>query len=319
MICKFALIFKHMLKKIKEIGEFLYGFTYIKVLVESLKDFTKNESVNYAAATAFYTIFSLPGFFILILKTGAAFYQQSKIKEELFYQVEELAGKEALNTIETTLENLPLDESNFISGSIALGILAFSATTVFISLQNAMNHIWHIKAIPKSGILKYVINRLLSFSLVLSLGFILIVSLLLETIVAVVFTKLEFLLASYTLKLSSYVQLIVSQALLVLIFALMYKILPDAKVRWRDTWLGALVTAILFIVGKFGIGYYLGNTSLGNTYGAAGSLVILLVWVYYSVIIFLFGGQITFYIAKFYGRNVEPTSSATRIEIREID
>lgn len=308
-----------MRKKLKSFYEFLYGFTYIQVLVESVKDFTKNDSVNYAAATAFYTIFSLPGFFILILKTGAAFYKQSKIKEELFMQVEDLAGKEALNTIESTLENIPIDESNLITSSIAFGILAFSATTVFISLQNAMNHIWHIKAIPKSGIIKYAINRLLSFSMVISLGFILIVSLLLDTIVAVLFTKLEFLLASYTLKLSSLVQIVLSQALLVLIFALMYKILPDAKVRWKDTWLGALITAFLFIVGKFGIGFYLGNTSLGNTYGAAGSLVILLIWVYYSVIIFLFGGQITFYIAKFYGRNVEPTSSATRIEIREID
>lgn len=308
-----------MKEKIKSLLKYLYNFKYIKVLVESVKDFTKNDSINFAAATAFYTIFSLPAFFILLLKVGSTVYQKSKIKEELFSQVENLAGLEAVNTIEATLENISLDDSSIVSGSIAFAIIAFSATTVFISLQNAMNHIWHIKAIPKRGYVKYIINRLLSFSLVLSLGFILIVSLMLDAIVSVIFTQLEFLLESYTVKLSSLVQILLSQAILVVIFALMYKILPDAKVRWKDTWLGALVTAILFIVGKFAIGFYMGNTDLGNTYGAAGSLVIVLIWVYYSVMIFLFGGQITFYIAKYYGRNVEPTSSATRVETIEVD
>lgn len=308
-----------LMKKIKFILNFLYNIKYIKVLVESIKDFSKNDSISFAATTAFYTIFSLPAFFILILKVGSTFYQKSKIKEELFLQVENLAGNDAVTTIESTLENISMDDTGVVSSAIAFGILAFSATTVFVSLQNAMNHIWHIKAIPKRGFLKYIINRLLSFSLVLSMGFILIVSLLLDAIVSVIFTHLEFLLDTYAVKLSSVVQIILSQAILVLIFALMYKILPDAKVRWKDTWVGALVTAILFIGGKFGIGFYLGNTDLGNTYGAAGSLVILLVWVYYSVIIFLLGGQITFYIAKFYGNKIEPTSNATRIEIVEID
>lgn len=308
-----------MIKNIKSFFKYLYNFKYIKVIVESLKDFTQNDSISFAATTAFYTIFSLPAFFILILKVGSTVYQQSKIKEELFLQVESLAGKEAVNTIEATLENISIDDSSIVSGAIAFGILAFSATTVFVSLQNAMNHIWHIKATPKRGYLKYVINRLLSFSIVLSLGFILVISLLLDAIVSVIFTELEFLLETYAVKLSSVVQIILSQAILVIIFALMYKILPDAKVRWKDTWAGAFITAVLFIIGKFGIGFYLGNTDLGNTYGAAGSLVILLVWVYYSVIIFLFGGQITFYIAKFYGKKIEPTSSATRIEIIEID
>lgn len=308
-----------MYQKIISFFQYLYDFKYIKVVVDSLQDFIKNDSVSFAAATAFYTIFSLPAFFIMILNVGSAVYQESKIKEELLFQVENLAGSEAVRTVEATLENIALDDSSFISSSIAFAILAFSATTVFISLQNAMNHIWHIKAIPKSGFVKYIINRLLSFSVVLSLGFILVISLVLDALVSVIFVKLEFLLDTYTVRISSLVEVILSQLILVLIFALMYKFLPDAKVRWKDTWLGALFTAILFIAGKFGIGIYLGNTDLGNTYGAAGSLVILLIWVYYSVIIFLFGGQITFYIAKYYGQTVQPNSSATKIKVIEID
>ena len=308
-----------MKQKLIRAYHYIRDYKYVRVLVESIKDFTKNDSINFAASTAFYTIFSLPAFIILLLKVGSTFYKKKDIKEELFYQISNLAGSEAVTTVETTLNNIVLDDSSVISSSIAFGVLAFSATTVFVSLQNGINHIWHIKAVPKRGYIKYLINRLLSFSLVLSLGFILIVSLLLDAIVSIIFTKLEFLLEAYTIKLSSIVQIVLSQAILIFIFTLMYKILPDAKVRWKDTWLGALVTALLFILGKFGIGFYLGNTDLGNTYGAAGSLVILLVWVYYSVIIFLFGAQITFYIAKIYGVDVKPTSSAVRFEIKEIE
>ncbi|GGE15006.1 YihY/virulence factor BrkB family protein [Psychroflexus salis] len=308
-----------MKQKLIRAYHYIRDYKYVRVLVESIKDFTKNDSINFAASTAFYTIFSLPAFIILLLKVGSTFYKKKDIKEELFYQISNLAGSEAVTTVETTLNNIVLDDSSVISSSIAFGVLAFSATTVFVSLQNGINHIWHIKAVPKRGYIKYLINRLLSFSLVLSLGFILIVSLLLDAIVSIIFTKLEFLLEAYTIKLSSIVQIVLSQAILILIFTLMYKILPDAKVRWKDTWLGALVTALLFILGKFGIGFYLGNTDLGNTYGAAGSLVILLVWVYYSVIIFLLGAQITFYIAKIYGVDVKPTSSAVRFEIKEIE
>ncbi len=308
-----------MKERILKFYNYLKNYKYIKVVIESVKDFTQNDSINFAASTAFYTIFSLPAFIILLLKVGSTFYKKAKIKEELLFQIENLAGKEAVITVESTLNNIVYDDSGLVSSSIAFAILAFSATTVFISLQNGINHIWHIKSTPKRGYIKYIINRLLSFSVVLSLGFILIVSLLLDAVVSIVFTKLEFLLETYAIRLSSIVQVILSQAVLVFIFTLLYKILPDAKVKWKDTWLGALVTALLFILGKFGIGFYLGNTDLGNTYGAAGSLVILLIWVYYSVIIFLFGAQITYYIAKIYGDDVKPTSSAVRVELKEID
>ena len=308
-----------MKEKILKFYNYLKNYKYVKVLIESIKDFTQNDSINFAASTAFYTIFSLPAFIILLLKVGSTFYKKAEIKKELFFQIESLAGKEAVTTVESTINNIALDDSSVVSSSIAFAILAFSATTVFVSLQNGINHIWHIKSSPKRGYIKYIVNRLLSFSVVLSLGFILIVSLVLDAIVSVVFTQLEFLLETYALKLSSLVEIVVSQLILVLIFTLLYKVLPDAKVRWRDTWLGAIITAILFILGKFGIGVYLGNTDLGNTYGAAGSLVILLIWVYYSVIIFLFGAQITYYIAKIYGDDVRPISSAVRVELKEIE
>lgn len=292
---------------------------YVKILVDSIKDFTSNESMSFAAGTAFYTIFSLPAFLIIILNVGAGIYKKSEIREELLNQITSLAGEDTRQTLESILENFALNADNTFSAVIAISILFFSATTVFVSLQRGINHIWHIKPKPERGWLKLAIDRLLSFSIVVVIGFILIVSLVLDAVVSYSFGKLDQVFPKLNLELISVVELILSQLILIVIFALMYKILPDAKVRWKDTWAGALVTALLFIGGKFLIGIYMSTNDLSSTYGAAGSLVILLVWIYYSVVIFLFGAQVTFYIAKNIGGGVKPKKQAVRIEEVEED
>lgn len=292
---------------------------YVKILVDSIKDFTSNESMSFAAGTAFYTIFSLPAFLIIILNVGAGIYKKSEIREELLNQITSLAGEDTRQTLESILENFALNADNTFSAVIAISILFFSATTVFVSLQRGINHIWHIKPKPERGWLKLAIDRLLSFSIVVVIGFILIVSLVLDAVVSYSFGKLDQVFPKLNLELISVVELILSQLILIVIFAFMYKILPDAKVRWKDTWAGALVTALLFIGGKFLIGIYMSTNDLSSTYGAAGSLVILLVWIYYSVVIFLFGAQVTFYIAKNIGGGVKPKKQAVRIEEVEED
>ena len=303
-----------MRKKIKAILE----LKYIKILVDSIKDFTSNESMSFAAGTAFYTIFSLPAFLIIILNVGASLHEKEEIREEIFIQISNLAGEESRQTLESILENFALNSDDMISAGIAIIILIFSATTVFVSLQKSINHIWHIKPKPTKGWLKLAINRLLSFSIVLVIGFILVLSLVLDAVVSFTFQKIDNLLININLELIYYVEIIVSQLILIIIFALMYKILPDAKVRWKDTWIGALITALLFVVGKFLIGFYMSTSDLSSTYGAAGSLVILLIWIYYSVVIFLFGAQITFYIAENIGGGVKPKKHAVKVEELEI-
>lgn len=303
-----------MRKKIKAILE----IKYIKILVDSVNDFTSNESMSFAAGTAFYTIFSLPAFLIIILNVGASLYEKKEIREEIFIQITNLAGEKSRQTLESILENFALNSDDMISAGIAIIILIFSATTVFVSLQKGINHIWHIKPKPTKAWLKLAINRLLSFSIVLVIGFILVLSLVLDAVVSFTFKKIDNLLVNINLELIYYVEIIVSQLILIIIFALMYKILPDAKVRWKDTWIGALITALLFIVGKFLIGFYMNNNDLSSTYGAAGSLVILLIWIYYSVVIFLFGAQITFYIAENIGGGVKPKKHAVSIEEIEV-
>jgi membrane protein len=301
-----------MIKKIKKL-------TVFQILFDSIKDFTSGESMGLAAGTAFYTIFSLPALLIIILNIGSTFYSESEVQVELLIQVEEMAGPESRDTLEEILQNFSMEDDGVIPNIVAFFILAFSATTVFVSLQNAINHIWHIKPKPEKGILKFIINRLLSFSLVASIGFILMISLVLDAVLVVVNQYLKDYLVDLNLDTATIIHFAISQAVFVVIFALMYKILPDAKVRWRDTWMGALITMILFGLGKYLIGLYLGNSDIGSTYGAAGSLAILLVWVYYSVVIFLFGAQITYFIAEKVGGNIIPIDQAVKVELREID
>lgn len=297
----------------------LEKLTVYHIIKDSIKDFFSGESMGLAAGTAFYTIFSLPALLIITLNIGTTLYSETEIKNEILQQVEESAGVESRATLEEILENFDMESDSIIPNFVAVLILAFSATTVFVSLQNAINHIWHIKPRPEKGIIKFIINRLLSFSLVASIGFILLVSLVLDAVLAIVNNYFIEHVIDLPINLVTIANFVLSQLILIVVFALMYKILPDAKVRWKDTWIGALITLILFGVGKYLIGIYMGNSDLGSSYGAAGSLVILLIWVYYSVVIFLFGAQITYYIAEHMGGNIIPKNQAVKVEMREIE
>lgn len=294
-------------------------YSLLKILKDSIIDFSNGESINLAAATAFYTIFSLPALLLLLLNFGATFLSQSKMKDEILSQVEAMAGQESRVTLEEILGNYITSPDFGIAYIIAFMILAFSATTVFISIQNAINHIWHIKAKPKKGILKYVVNRLLGFLLVGSIGLVMIASLILEAALLIVSEYLTEYIVEINIQLFALINFAVTQLVLVIIFALMFKILPDARVRWRDTWLGAIITMVLFGIGKYLISLYIGNSDLGTTYGAAGSLAVLLVWIYYSLVIFLFGGQLTYYLAEHIGGGVVPLPQAVKVELKELD
>jgi len=300
-----------MIQRLKKI-------TVFKIIIDSFKDFFDGESMGLAAGTAFYTIFSLPALLIIILNIGTTLYTETEIKNEILLQIEELAGEDSRATLEDILDNFDMEANGVISNFVAFLILAFSATTVFVSLQNAINHIWHIKPKPEKGILKFVINRLLSFSLVASIGFILMVSLILDAVLVILNNYFTEYVIDLPINVATITHFILTQIILVVVFALMYKILPDAKVRWKDTWMGAVVTMVLFGIGKYLIGIYMGNSDLGSSYGAAGSLVILLIWVYYSVVIFLFGAQITYYIAEHVGGGIIPKGQAIKVEMREI-
>ncbi|QDH80604.1 YihY/virulence factor BrkB family protein [Echinicola soli] len=301
-----------MIKKLRK-------FTIFTILIDSVKGFGQSDSMTFAASIAFYTIFSMPALLIIVLNIGATFYNKGEVRDELLTQLSDLSGMEMANMLDEIIYNATLDVDGFWASTIAIGVLLFSATTVFVSLQNSINHIWHIKPKPQKGLIKFIVNRLLSFSMVASIGFVLLISLVIDTAIVIFFNELSTLFDGLSSYLAAITNFVITQAMMVLIFGLMYKILPDAQVKWRSVWLGAICTMLLFALGKYLIGFYLGNSDIGSAYGAAGSLVIFLVWVYYSVIIFLYGAQVTFYIAENTGRGIRPVRNAVKIELKEID
>lgn len=289
------------------------------ILKQTVLNFFQDDSFSYASSIAFYTIFSLPAILIISLYIGATVYERDVVQTELINQVGRLIGKESAASIEQILINAALDSTGTLARIVGIATLIFSATTVFISLQTSLNKIWGIKPKPERGIIKYIIDRLLSLAMVISLGFLLLVSLIIDTVLVVIQNSLSMVLAGWTLYVVTTLNILISLGLITLIFAMMFKVLPDAKIKWRDVWVGSLITTVLFTLGKYLIGFYLGNSSVNSAYGAAGSLVIILIWVYYSTVIFLFGAELTSVYAEETGSEIKPYQHAVKVQMVEVE
>ncbi len=288
------------------------------ILKQTVLNFFQDDSFSYASSIAFYTIFSLPAILIISLSVGSTFYERDIVQKELINQVERLVGAESAADIEEILVNATLDSTGTIAKIIGVVTLIFSATTVFISLQTSINKIWGIKPKPERGFIKYIIDRLLSLAMVITLGFLLLVSLIVDTMLMIVQNGMAKILAGWTLHIVSAFNIVISLSFITLIFAMMFKVLPDAKIKWRDVWVGSLVTTALFAAGKYLIGFYLGNSSVNSAYGAAGSLVVILIWVYYSTVIFLFGAELTSVYAEKTGSEITPYHHAVKVQMIQI-
>jgi membrane protein len=290
-----------------------------EILKQTVLNFFQDDSFSYASSIAFYTIFSLPAILIISLSIGATFYERDVVQEELVNQVSRLIGEKSAADIEKILINASVDSTGTIAKIFGIATLIFSATTVFISLQTSLNKIWGIKPKPQRGFVKYLLDRLMSLAMVISIGFLLLVSLVIDTALMVIQKGLLEIMAGWTLYFVTALNIILSLGLITLIFAMLFKALPDAKIKWRDVWVGSIITTAFFTLGKYLIGFYLGNSSLNSAYGAAGSLVIILIWVYYSTIIFLFGAELTSVYAEKTGSEIKPYHHAVKVQLVEVE
>jgi membrane protein len=288
------------------------------ILKKTVSNFFDDDSFTYAASIAFSTIFSLPAILIISLSIGATFYERNVVQDELLNQVGALIGKQSAKEIENILANAAIQTDSTFARVVGIVTLIFSATTVFVALQSGLNKIWQVKSKPQHGFIKFIINRLLSFAMVISIGFVLLVSLLIDTLLVVFQGIMSKIFEGVTLYIVTGINIVLALTFIAVIFALLFKILPDAKIRWRDVWVGAMITTGLFTIGKYLIGFYLGNSTINTAYGAAGSLVIILIWVYYSTVIFLFGAELTFVYAQNLGHKVEPYDTAVKVKEIEI-
>jgi membrane protein len=290
-----------------------------KILVETVKGFFEDDSFTYASAIAFSTIFSLPAMLIIALAIGSTFYERNVVQEELVSQIGRLIGPQTAKEVEAILLNAAIDSTGWWAKTVGIITLTVSATTVFMALQTSLNKIWGIKPKPQRGWVKYIVNRLVSLAMVISFGFVLLVSLVIDTVLVVFQKMLTRFMEGMTLYLVTTLNLLVSLGIVTVIFGLLFKVLPDARIKWKHVWAGAFITTLLFTLGKYLIGFYLGNSSFNSAYGAAGSLVIILLWVYYSTVIFLFGAELTQVYAKFHGAAIQPYSNAVKVQLVEVE
>lgn len=286
---------------------------------ETVKTFQQNDPVVYAAAIAFFTVFSLPSVLIIIVKVVGSFFSAEEIQSSLANQIEEFIGPASAEEIIQIIENKSVNDTGVLVSIISVVFLVFSATVIFAFLQKALNSIWNVRPKPKTGALKFARDRLLSFSIIIILGFLMLVSLSLDAILSFARGYLQKLLSEYTVYFMEVANYFLSLIVISFIFALIFKFLPDAKVRWRDVGVGALVTGLLFTLGKFLIGLMLSNTNVASTYGAAGSLAGILVWVFYSSIIVLIGAMFTKVYAANIGKEITPKKHSVRVEVREVE
>ena len=270
------------------------------LLKETFSEWSEDKASRLAAALAYYTIFSIAPLLIIAIAVAGLAFGQEAARGQLDRQIQGLVGQQSAELIQTMVESASKPTSGIIATVIAIATILFGASGLFGQLQDALNTIWEVEPKPGRGILGIIKDRFLSFTMVLGIGFLLLVSLVLSALLSALDPYLTDLLPGsiYLLQILNFV---ISFGVITLLFAMIYKILPDVKIAWSDVWIGAAVTSLLFALGKFLIGLYLGNSSAGSAYGAAGSLVILLLWIYYSAQILLFGAEFTQVYAKKYG------------------
>jgi membrane protein len=276
------------------------------ILRETVADWSEDGAPQLAAALSYYTIFSLAPLLVVIISVAGLVFGREAVQGELVSQIEGLVGRQGGQAIEKLIGHAYQPAKGVIAAVIGMAVLLLGATGVLIQLQNSLNTIWEVTPPPRSGVWAFVRTRLLSFVFVLGIGFLLLVSLVISaTLNAIQGFASGMIPGGETLWLV--VNFAVSIALVSLLFALMFKFLPDTSVAWSDVWVGAVMTALLFTIGKFLVGLYLGRAAVGSAYGAAGSLVIILVWVYYSAQILFFGAELTQVYARKLGSRIGGT------------
>lgn len=278
--------------------------------------------MKLSASLSYYTVFAIGPVLIIIISLAGLFYGKEAVQGKIYYQLNGLLGSNAALQIQEIIKNIEQSQFSASGAILGLGVFLIGATGVFTEIQDSINFIWSVKAKPQKGWLKLLINRVISFSLIISFGFILLVSLIIHALVDLLYDRFIELFDEVTVYVFQAINYVLLFVIISSLFAIIFKVLPDARIKWKDAFVGAGFTAGLFIIGKFLIGLYIANSTVSATYGAAASIVLILLWVYYSSIILYFGAEFTKVYALSYGHGIEPDKTAVFIikqEVKEID
>jgi len=290
---------------------------YFNLLKDTASAFSQDNCVKLSASLSYYTIFSIGPLLVIIISLSALFLARDAVQGKLYGQISGLIGSDAALQVQDIIKNTQHKNNGVIGTIIGTIILILGATGIFTEIQDSINFIWSLRAKPNRGVMKLVINRLLSFSLIVSLGFLLLVSLVVSALLDLLNERLTRIFPQTTVYIFYILNFAIIFAIITVLFGIIFKVLPDGKIKWKDALVGASFTAILFIIGKAGISYYLGRSNLGATYGTAASVIIILTWVYYTSIILYFGAEFTKVYALEFGGGIVPNDTAVFIIKRE--
>lgn len=300
-------------------SRFITVFSFLK---EVMSNFNDDRILKYSASLSYYTVFSIAPILIIIISIAGKLFGREAVQDELAVQITGLVGEEAATQIQSMIGNTHKSGNTVFASIISTIVLVIGATSIFGEIQDSINSIWGLKSKPKKGLIKMVINRLISFSLIISLGFIAMVSLLLDTAIKIASDYVGQLpgigkLSGDGILIINTLNLFLNFLVISFMFSVIFKVLPDAKIKWRDVIKGGIVTAVLFIIGKEVIGFYIAKNNFSNVYGAAASIIIILVWVYYTAVILYFGAEFTKVYAINHGSKILPNDYAVWVTVKE--
>ncbi len=288
------------------------------LLKRASKKWYNRDPFRESAIIAYYAIFSLPGLLMVIISVGGYFLEPEAVTGRLHMEISKVMGEETADQVEQIIAMTAKTRESWLATSIGIATILIGATGVFAQIQKSLNTIWEVKAsTSKSGIWIYLKTRLFSLGLILSIAFLLLISLVLSAALSAVSTWLEQRWSMPLLLFFQVLNFLFSLAIITVLFSLMFKILPDAQIKLRHVWVGAFLTALLFVLGKTALGFYFGHANPGSGYGAAGSIILILLWVSYSSMIVFFGAEFTKVYADYYTGEVPPSETAVKEEKEE--
>jgi membrane protein len=285
------------------------------LLKETYQEWMDEEPFDQSAIVAYYSIFSLPALLMIIVSIAGAVFGQEAVQGKITDEITKVMGPESAKEIENMISQAYKSDAGTIGTIVGILTLIFGATGVFVALQKSLNRTWEVKPDPhKSGFMKLIMDRILSFGIVIVIAFLMLISLVITTTLSLLTGYIQHILPDFLIVIFHIFNFLLSMGVVTMVFAMIYRFLPDAKIKWRSVWVGSIVTATLFIIGKYALTFYFLKADPASAYGAAGTVILILLWVSYSCMIMFFGAEFTQVYARKYVQDIIPSGHAVRSE-----
>lgn len=284
------------------------------ILQKSFKEWNDDDAFTHAAAVSYYAIFSLPAILLLLINIAGVIWDKSAVQGKISSALGQTIGQDAAQQIQNIASNSSQSSNSTIMMILGIAVLVISATGLFIQLQKALNNMWEVKTRSDAGLLKVIFDRTKTFGIILTVGFLLLISMAITGLLSALSSWITTILPDFTIYFFHLLNFIISLGIVTVLFALIFKFLPDVRIGFKSVWVGAFVTAFLFMIGQYAMSLYFSIAEPASAYGVAGTIILILLWVYYSCLLLFFGAEFTQAYAQEYGHTIEPSRTAIKIE-----